>query len=333
MSAAPRHPELVGRRIVVHHRQWVAAEPEPLFTLLIEQAGYEVELRRDDRLTAGPGDVLLLMSAPTYFPRVFAELKRLGSRRPVVAMWIVEPLPMPRSAGLRREGLNHRQLGKIVLRREDVRDHYSTGLRTRALYRRGLIDTVIALSAERQAYLEEHGVPSETVQYGWYEGAGRELGLERDIDVLFLGGLNRRRIRHLRRLRRRGVPVIHAGSWTDLSTWGEGRTQLMNRVKIELNLARIPGSFPGLRPLIGLANGTLLVSEPLVDPSPYVPGRHFVSATLDEMPEAVAHYLAHEDERARIVAAGRDLIHGELTLERSVARLLELLAAAVRARG
>jgi hypothetical protein len=333
MSELPLHPELAGRRIVVHHRQWVVAKPEPLFTPLLEQAGYEVELRRDDCLTAGPDDVLLLMSTPTYFRRTFAELERLGSRRPVVGVWINEPLPMPRSAGLRREGLNHRQLGKIVLRRDDCRDHYSNGWRLRSLVRRGLIDTVAVLSAERQAYLAEHGVPSEVVQYGWYEGAGRDLGLERDIDVLFLGGLNRSRVRKLRRLRRRGVPVVHAGSWTDHSTWGEGRTQLMNRVKIELNLARIPGSFPGLRPLIGLANGTLLVSEPLVDPAPYVSGRHFVSAELADMPEAVAYYLAHEDERAGLVAAGQALLHSELTLERSVERVLGLLAAAARERG
>lgn len=49
----------------------------------------------------------------------------------------------------------------------------------------------------------------------------------------------------------------------------------------------------------------------------------------DHVSATVHHYLEHEDERARIAEQGRRLVTEELTLRRSVARLLELLAEAL----
>lgn len=335
MSAAPKlaRDALAGRRFVVHHRRWLRVTlPQPTgIAPLIEAAGYEVDLRRDDTLTAGPDDVLLLLSSATYFPQITRELEELGPRRPLVALWISEPLPMPRSAGLPRERLNHVQLAKIFLRRADTRDPLSNSRAIRSLWNRGLADSVAVLSAERQAHLAEHGVPSIVAQHGSAPEFGEHLGLERDIDVLFLGGLNGRRRRLLRTLHRGGIDVLRAGSWTDPATWGASRTRLLNRVKIELNLSRIPGSFPGQRLVIGLMNGTLPISEPLVDPSPYVAGEHFVEAPVEDFPEVVRHYLDHPDERERIIAAGRALLR-TLTLESQVDRVLDQIATAAAER-
>jgi spore maturation protein CgeB len=101
---------------------------------------------------------------------------------------------------------------------------------------------------------------------------------------------------------------------------------LLNRTKIMLNLARTPGEFPDLRLILGMANKALVISEPIYRPDPFVAGRHFVSASMDEMPERIQYYLAHETERTAISARAHRLITQDVTMEGSVSRILNLIA-------
>jgi hypothetical protein len=152
------------------------------------------------------------------------------------------------------------------------------------------------------------------------------MKLERDIDVLFLG--DKRPLRRkwlISRLRRRGINVLQAGDWANPAYWGENRTRLINRAKIYLNVQRFPGEFSGLRLVIGMANKALVVSEPMYKPAPFVPGVHYVSATIDEMPRVIEYYLAHDEERERIAAEGHRLVTEQLPLSRSVHQLIELM--------
>jgi spore maturation protein CgeB len=75
-----------------------------------------------------------------------------------------------------------------------------------------------------------------------------------------------------------------------------------------------------------MANRTLVISEPMYKPGDYIPGKHFVSATSDEMPEIIEYYLNHDTERECIAAEGHKLVTRELTMERSISRILELIS-------
>ncbi len=70
-----------------------------------------------------------------------------------------------------------------------------------------------------------------------------------------------------------------------------------------LSVGRFPGTFVGVRFLIGVACGALVVSEPLYDPSPYVPGEHFVQAPISELPGVIERYLGDEEGASRSPSA------------------------------
>jgi hypothetical protein len=330
----PAFEQLRERQFVVYRRQWAVRPLEPAgITKQLCDAGYTARDEPDDRPLVDPDGVALIVSNAAYFPRLCAALRRAPPNdRPLVALWQSEPLPISRSSGLPRERLTARQLARLLVRRDGVNDVYTNARAIRNLDRAGLPDVLAVISGERAAHLAERGIASEIVPFGYEPGLGKDLGLERDIDVLMLGELCARRRRALRYLRARGVQIAPVGSWTDPALWGESRTRLMNRVRIDLNLSRTPGSFPGLRFLIALANGALPISEPLVDPTPFVGGEHFVEAPLEELPTMIRHYLDQDHERRAVVERGRAFMARELTLSRSLSRLLSLLAAASSAR-
>ncbi len=306
----------------IHGTGWTSRVPAVLAEL-----GLEATRVLDESFEPSPDAVLWISGSPNWYP---CTLRRLAfarpHERPTVMLWHSEPLPPPRGSGLPRPRLHAREIAKIVLRDRRATDPYTNAWRLRWLARRGLPGLLVVSSRDKQEYLEEIGLRAEFVPLGWHSSYGSDLGLERDIDVLFLGGLDvPRRKRAFRRLRAAGVDLVTLGSWKDPEYWGESRTQLLNRARIMLNISRHPGQVAGQRLILGAAHGVLVVSEPMHRPEPWVAGEHYVSATLEEMPAAVAHYLEHEDERRRIAARALELATTELSLERSILRLLELL--------
>jgi hypothetical protein len=221
-----------------------------------------------------------------------------------------------------------REVAKIVLRDRRINDYASNGRFLRALDRRGIVTLLAVATGAYQAYLAEHGVPSDFVPVGYHADDGRLLDLERDIDVLFLGDYAiRRRRRILSSLKQDGVDVLTVGSHSPTKGyWGEARTELLNRTKILLNLPRLQGHLPDIRLIVGMANGALVVSEPLVLPAPCVPGVHYVESPAEELTTTVRSYLEDDAERARIASAAHGLVTKGLTLEQSFERLLELTA-------
>ena len=155
---------------------------------------------------------------------------------------------------------------------------------------------------------------------------GRDLGISRDIDVLFLGILNvPRRNRLLQTLRNQNINLTTAGSWTDPAFWGDNRTVLLNRAKILVNMARTPAEFSGYRLSLGMVNKALVVSEPIYRPEPFVPGKHFVMVPTTEMAACISHYLNAEDERRAITETASRFVHEEASLQRSTERMLGLM--------
>jgi hypothetical protein len=220
-----------------------------------------------------------------------------------------------------------RELARIVRRDHRRSDVYTNARCLRRLAARGLLDVLAVTNRARQEYLAERGIEAAWVPLGYdAEHYGNDLGGGRDLDVLYLGARDiPRRERALRRLRRRGVRIEVAGDYQNPAYWDAPRTQLLNRTKILLNLLRFPHDLTDSRLLLGMANRTLVISEPIYRPDPFVPGVHFVEATIEDMPHAIARYLTDATARARIVDAAYAFVTEELTLARSAARMLELV--------
>jgi len=241
-------------------------------------------------------------------------------------VWHSEPLPFPRDSGFPNPRLTLRELAKIVLRDERATDAYTNYFRLKQMHRRGLIDLCVVTSRSRQQFLEEKGIPSHFVPLGLHPGLGRRMNLERDIGVLFIGTLDDSRHRSaLKFLRAKGISVMALGSWKPGPTWGESRTELINRAKIFLNVQRHAGQYSGYRMLLGMANGALVVSEPVHDPFPYVPGLHYVESTLEQMGETISKYLSDAAERGKIAESGHRLVTESLTMSNSMEQMISLM--------
>lgn len=333
--APPRSQEvrlkaLEGRRMTVLQRrvQKRRRRGRHRVTELLEERGYDVTAVPDGALDPSQADVVWIAGNANWFPRSMRALTSLPpDRRPALVVWHSEPLPYSKAAGLPRPRLNAREIAKIALRDTRATDPYTNAWRLRRLRKHGLPDLLVVTSEAQREFLAEAGIDCEVVPIGYNPGAGRDLGMVRDIDVLFLGALEvPRRKRALRALKREGIDVHEAGSWDDPGYWGENRVRLMNRAKIVLNLSRFPGQFSGVRLMLGMANRALVVSEPIYRPAPFVPGEHFVALDLDDMPSGLRHYLRHKDERDRLAERGHRFVTTQLQMSRSMERVLDALA-------
>lgn len=301
---------------------------------VLDEAGHAVIQTGDAPFDPGGCDVVWIWGNANWFPKLRRQLTALPrSQRPVTIIWHSEPLPPPAAARLPRPRLHAKEIAKMILRPARASDVYTNYRRLRRLAEQGLPDILVVSTPARQEFLAERGLAAHWVPLGYHATHGHDLGLHRDIDVLFLGALDvPRRRGFLERLRRQGLAVHAMGDWFDPACWGDNRTHLLNRTKILLNFGRYPGELSGMRLILGMANKALVVSEPIYNPAPYVPGEHYVSATLDEFPAVVAHYLAHEDERLQIVEAGHRLVTQDVTLQQSAARILALIAQRIGSR-
>jgi|GEM_PF-1384848 len=295
---------------------------------LFEPYGIEVCSLGSGPWRPGLGDVLFVNGNLNWYPAVKKQLLKEDPRAlPPVVIWHSEPLPPPRASGLPWPWLDYREIAKILLRDPRATDPYTNYFLLRRVHRRGLRWKLFASTLERVEFLQERGIESEHLPLGYYEGQGEDLGLERDIGVLFLGAPTLRRRMKLAYLRRRGVDVLALGDWKDPSLWGEARTRLINRSKIFLNIPRFRGQFALLRFALGASNKALIVSEPLYKPEPFVPGEHYVEASYEQMPEVIRYYLTHEKERREIAENGYRLATGQCNVSRSIEKLALTLRA------
>jgi len=268
------------------------------------------------------------MDNANWFPVVCNQLETLPPKeRLFTVIWHTEPLPPPKSALIPHPRLHFREIIKSLLKHRQATDVYTNHSRLRALKEKNIPDLLVVSTPARQQFLAENGFDSTYVPLGYHRSEyGYDMSLPRDIDVLFLGALViPRRKRILKTLNREGINLITQGSWSDLAFWGDNRTRLLNRTRIFLNLQRYTGDLSGARFLLGMANRTMVVSEPVYAPGEYVPGKHYVSATPEEMPGIIDYYLTHDEERERIASAGHELVTRELTMERSINTILNLI--------
>jgi hypothetical protein len=104
--------------------------------------------------------------------------------------------------------------------------------------------------------------------------------------------------------------------------WGSERAALLRRTRVVVDVHRIPGNFVGLRLLLTLAAGAALVTEPMTDPWPFVPGIHFLEAPMSDLLDVARHLADDEGERTRLIEAGQTLLRDSLTMQVSLERVL-----------
>ncbi|MCF3133798.1 hypothetical protein [Streptomyces olivochromogenes] len=135
---------------------------------------------------------------------------------------------------------------------------------------------------------------------------------EEDIDVLFIGSLNERRLAPIRHLASEGLNAV-----ARFGLYGEARDALMARAKVVLNVhfyeAKI---FEIVRVSYLLANGRFVVSEHGCDAeeeAQYAAGLAFTDYA--KITDTCRHYVEHADERRSRAETGRELMRSNLATD------------------
>jgi hypothetical protein len=205
-------------------------------------------------------------------------------------------------------------------------------------YRKGWLD-ILADSSTIYARLNENrGIPTLYIPWGPTASVHADLGLERDIDVLWMGRrATRRRGKLLDRVRQElrpyGVEMYVADNEENPFIFDETRTRFLNRVKVTLNLTRTWYDDTFSRFAFAAPNRSLVISEPVLPHCPeFEAGVHYVSAPAGRLAQTIVHYLTHEDERQVIVENAYRLVTTKLAFRNSMARLMDAAGAVSRAK-
>jgi hypothetical protein len=195
--------------------------------------------------------------------------------------------------------------------------------------RRGWLD-IFADTSEIYAEIHrQHGLPTIVAHWGatprWY----KDLGLERDIDVLWMGtrGTKRRSLlldRVRSELETYGVRIHLADGKENPFIFGDERIYYLNRSKITLNITRTWYDDNFSRIALAAPNRSLIVSEPVLPHCPsFIAGTHYVSVPVDSLAQTILFYLDHEEERLRIVDNAYYLVTTKLVFRESIKSIMD----------
>jgi hypothetical protein len=209
-----------------------------------------------------------------------------------------------------------------MLRFRYLGDYYYT-------HRRGWLD-IFADTSEIYAEIHRrHGLPTIVAPWGatphWY----KELGLDRDIDVLWMGTRGTRRrsmiLDQVRtKLESNGVRMHVADGKENPFIFDDERIYYLNRSKITLNITRTWYDDNFSRIALAAPNRSLIVSEPVLPHCPsFVAGRDYVSVPIDSLAATILYYLDHEEERLRIVENAYRLVTTKLVFRESIKSIMD----------
>lgn len=155
-------------------------------------------------------------------------------------------------------------------------------------------------------WLKQIGIHSvQHVPIGWMPEMTRIPAAEKDIDILFYGSMNDRRLRVLDELKTRNVRVEQV-----FGVYGKERDHLIARSKIILNLHFYESKiFEVARVSYLLGNGACVVSEDGLDPAEKKFAHAVAFTPYDRLVETCLRLLEDPAERARMSDAGRELMH------------------------
>jgi hypothetical protein len=195
-------------------------------------------------------------------------------------------------------------------------------------FRRGWLHVLADTSAVYARLRGQSGIPTLYAPWGASSGWHSDLGLARDIDVLWMGIRGTaRRIRYLNRVRAELQPYkvrMHVADNVEHPfIFNAQRTQYLNRAKICLNLTRTWYDDNFSRFALAASNRSLIISEPVLPHCPeFEAGRHYVSAPIDRLAETIQYYLQHDNERLQIVEQAYQLVTTKLDFQPILGRML-----------
>ncbi len=171
--------------------------------------------------------------------------------------------------------------------------------------------------------LRRRGVPAKRLELGYtsvWDRFGDATDTTRPLDVLFLGAATPRRVRELARcadvLWPRATKLIlsdHTGGPNDRALpnfiVGEAKLDLLRRSRVLLNVHRSEELyFEWVRAVEAFHCGAVLVTEASVDYAPFVPGRHFLAARLENLPDVLEAALDDDERLGSIRRAAYELL-------------------------
>lgn len=123
----------------------------------------------------------------------------------------------------------------------------------------------------------------------------RKLYLEKNIDVLFIGSITKRRKLLLDRLKRKNNITICS------NIFGEDFVRKVNRAKIVINIHASKQLDTETRIFEVLGCGSFLLTEPLSEENPFISGQHYIEADIEDFTDQINRYL-HDDEKRENIA-------------------------------
>ncbi len=312
----------------------------------LEQIGYDPVLFFFNSSIPEGVDYLLTFGPYDRILPIWQNNARIAlSRRPVVIHWNTEGMPDLRIPPkiVRALGAMRSKIGRMG-HSSSVFDHFLYSLRSVSnidksfkryrfhgdyeyACRMGWLHVLSDTSYVYSQIRSKIGIPTLYAPWGasyrWYE----DLGLARDIDVLWMGkrGSQRRsRIldRVFRELKLKGVNVYIADDEENPFIFGEERTRYLNRAKITLNITRTWYDDNFSRFTIACPNRSLVVSEPVLPHcSEFKENIHYVSAKVENLANTIVYYLEHEEKRRQIIDNAYELMLGELKFEKSLRKM------------
>ena len=171
--------------------------------------------------------------------------------------------------------------------------------------------------------LRRRGVRAKRLELGYtpvWDRFDDATEAARPLDVLFLGAATPRRLRELARcadvLWPRATKLIisdHTGGPNDQALpnfiVGEAKLDLLRRSRVLLNIHRSEEPyFEWVRAVEAFHCGAVLVTEASVDYAPLVPGRHFLAARLENLPDVLEAALDDEERLGSIRRAAYELL-------------------------
>lgn len=312
----------------------------------LEQIGYNPVLFFFDSNI--PEDVDYLLTFGPYnriLPIWQNNARRAPSRRPVVIHWNTEGMPdlriPPKVIGAL--GAMRSKIGRMRYS-DSVFDHFLYSIRPisdidkwfkRYRYhgdyeyacRKGWLQVLSDTSHIYSQIRSKIGIPTLYAPWGASKGWYEDLGLERDLDVLWMGTRgSQRRSRILdqvfRELKLKGLNVFIADNEEDPFIFGQERTRHLNRAKITLNITRTWYDDNFSRFTFACSNRSMVVSEPLLPHcTEFKENVHYVSAKIEDLANTIVYYLEHEGERRQIVDNAYELMMAELKFEKSLRKM------------
>ena len=191
-------------------------------------------------------------------------------------------------------------------------------------FEEGWLTRLLVSTGQKESAMRAAGHDAVFAPAGHNPQYGRDLGRTRDLDVLFLGRVvGRWRLGALRRivsdLRSRGASV----EVRTRGVRGDDRTELLNRTRVVLHLHKYPWDTPWMRWYLATANGAVVCSQPLSNPSPLRPGIDYLSAEPDILGEEIMRLLGDEPARLAMLDSCRRRMAEEMSMEMTVDRMLE----------